>query len=178
MFVKIFDNYHAGVSLLPKEEQDAFYGAVMRYAFEGEEPEFEGIASAVWMTIRDFIDKSIQGQGNGSKGGNGRGNKNPDKDPDETHSEKGSIKGGCKTPSENQKNRRERNGIENLEGFYSNSNDASEGAEAAKAAPPSAPSCPKCGSGTIGTNSTKQRGDGSKRRLFICPDCAEEVWEP
>ena len=178
MFVKIFDNYHAGVSMMTEAEQDAFYGAVMRYAFEGTEPDFEGIAAAVWMTIRDFIDKSIQGQGNGSKGGNGRGNRNPSKDPRETQPEKESAKGGYKTPSENQKNRRERNGKENPKGFFSNSAAAPGGAEAARAAPPSAPACPNCGSGTIGTNSSRPRADGTRRRMFVCPDCNEEVWEP
>lgn len=161
MFVKIFDNYHAGVSLLPEPEQDAFYGAVMRYAFEGKEPEFEGIAAAVWATIKDFIDKSMKGQDNGSKGGNGRGNKNPGKDgcetPPGTDSEKGSGKGGSKTPSENQRNRRERNGKENPEGFFSNS------------APPS--ECPNCG--VLLERTPAHRGG---KLLYRCPMCAEEVW--
>lgn len=49
--------------------------------------------------------------------------------------------------------------------------EASDDAAAGKPAPPSALQCPKCGSGMIGTGS--HRG-GS--RLFLCPDCAEEVW--
>jgi len=174
MFVKIFDNYHAGVSMLPEPEQDAFYGAVIRYAFEGREPEFEGISAAIWMTIKDFIDKSIQGQGNGSKGGNGRGNKNPDKDDTETRSEtqskKGSGKRGCKTPSENQKKRIERNGKENPEGFFSNSADASDGAALADATPPAALECPTCAVPMERTNS--HRGDSY---YYRCPMCAEEV---
>lgn len=50
-----------------------------------------------------------------------------------------------------------------------------DGAGADKAAP-SAPECPKCGSGLIATNSSKPTADGGKRRLFLCPDCYEEVW--
>ncbi len=177
MFVKIFDNYHAGASLLSESEQDAFYGAVMRYAFEGKEPDFDGISAAVWATIKDFIDKSIQGQGNGSKGGNGRGNKNPEKDTAKTESEtgheKGSVKGGSKTPSENQKKRIERNGKENLEGFFSNSS-ASDGAAVADATPPSAMECPTCG---VPMERTNARVSGTDRHYWRCPLCATEVAE-
>lgn len=142
MFVKIFDNYHAGVSLMSEAEQDAFYGAVMRYAFEGREPEFDGIAAAVWATIKDFIDKSLQGQSDGSKGGNGRGNRNPEKPQRKTDTENPPEKGGCKTPPENQKKRIEGIGKEKLEVFFSNSSGC--GADAGEPAPQ--PLCPMCSS--------------------------------
>ena len=170
MFVKIFDNYHAGISQLPASEQDAFYGAVMRYAFDGEEPEFDGIKSAVWATIKPFIDKSTKGQENGSKGGNGRGNANTGKTDSETHSEKGGGKGGSKTHSENHRNRKEGNGKGNPEGSFSNSEDAPCGADAAGAAPPAA--CPDCGGALRRTASHKPNGSV----LYLCDSCNGEVW--
>ena len=174
MFVKIFDNYHAGVACLPKEEQDAFYGAIIRYAFEGEEPMLCGSPLCVWLTIKDFIDKSIEGQENGLKGGDGRGNKKGSekdvKPPSKTPSENPPGKPPAKRGAENQKNRKEGKGKENPEGFFSTS-PASDGAEADKSAPPSAFRCPVCDAPMERTNSHK--GDSF---MFRCRLCGEEAW--
>lgn len=151
MKVTIFDNYHAGVSLLSEPEQDAFYGAVMRYAFEGEEPDFDGIAEAVWATIKPLIDKSLKGQQDGAKGGNGRGNKNPPENPSETppktHLENPPGKPSGKRGSENQrKEKNEGKGKENPEGFFTlpaPSVDAAA-AKAASTDDTKVPCCPLC----------------------------------
>ena len=175
MFVKIFDNYHAGVACLTREEQDAFYGSVMRYAFEGEEPQLSGGAMCVWLTIKDFIDTSLKGQENGAKGGDGRGNKKRSddsaKDPSKTQSENPSGKPPAKRPPENQKNRKERNSRENLKGFSTNS-DAS--GDAGAGAPPAAIQCPTCDAPMERTNLRKA---GTDRHIWRCPLCHEEVSE-
>lgn len=149
MKLTIFDNYHAGVSMMPEEEQDAFYGAVVRYAFGGPEPEFEGMAAAIWATIKPLVDKSLAGQENGAKGGNGRGNTkkvNPPAEDTGTKAENPTGKPTAKRVSENQKKRKEGNGKEKPEVFLSNSHADSVGSAAAGAAPPSSsvPICPTC----------------------------------
>lgn len=158
MFVRIFDNYHAGISMLPEEEQDAFYGAVMRYVFEGREPEFDGVQAIIWATIGPLIDKSIAGQENGAKGGDGRGNRRTAKPKPETQSEKAPAKPRAKTkgenpsekppektPSENQIKRNKGNGNKNPEGFITNSPAAGAGADAGEPAPrTSGWVCPRC----------------------------------
>lgn len=153
MKVTIFDNYHAGAALMSEAEQDAFYGAIMRYAFEGREPEFDGIAAALWATIKPLVDKSLKGQSDGAKGGDGRGNKR-DKTPPENPPAKPSAKTRAENPSgkplqkrgsENQrKEKKERNGKENSESFFSIPSD-SVGADAQGAPPESKrPVCPLC----------------------------------
>lgn len=187
MKLTLFDNYHAGVSQLPQEEQDAFYGAIARYVFEGVEPELEGVAAAIWATIRVLVDKSIEGQMNGAKGGNGRGNKSvektekptaktpsenpPVKPSGKTPQENPSKKPPAKTPSENQKKRKEKKGSEreNPEGFSFTSYDSEDTATANAVSSP--PNCPNCGSGMISTNSHK-----NGKSLFLCPECFEEVY--
>lgn len=156
----IYDNYHAGISMLPEEEQDAFYGAVMRYVFEGREPEFDGVQAIIWATIGPLIDKSTTGQKNGAKGGDGRGNRRVQKPKDETQSEKTSdkpktktkqqnppAKPTCKTPSENQIKRNKGNEKDIPKEYLFNSPTAGAGADAGEPAPrTSGWVCPRCGS--------------------------------
>ena len=183
MKLTIFENFHAGVSMLEEADQDRFYGSLARYAFEGAEPDLDGIAAAVWATIKPLVDKSLEGQANGAKGGNGRGNKggktqseNPTAKPKrkptgKTQSENPSEKPPGKTGTENQKNRKEGNGKENLEDFFSNS-DAPDDAAAARAAPPDAIDCPIC---DVPMERTNQRKPGTDQHIWRCPLCAEET---
>lgn len=188
MFLKLFDNYHAGISLLPEEEQDAFYGALARYAFEGIEPKLEGMALAVWMTIRTLIDDSLRGQENGAKGGNGRGNRSPRKtesentsteDPSKSGAEKGGIKPPSKTKRKEEKGI-ERKGKKNQKDFLTLPSDASDGAEA-QGAPPDTPEkeqerepaacpvCPMCESPVV---------YDLRAQKWRCTTCRDEWDEP
>lgn len=113
MKVTVHDNWHEGVKSLPVEEQGRFYVGVMRYAFEGVEPEFEGILKAVWGVVRPFVDKSLKAQEYGAMGGDGRGNKKGSKTTSKTH-----LENPSENPTENQK---EEKGIEG------NGNETSKG---------------------------------------------------
>ena len=191
MKITIYDNYHAGISMLPTDEQDAFYGAIARYAFEGVEPELEGVAAAIWATIKTLVDKSLEGQANGAKGGNGRGNK-ADKNPTakpivETQTENPTVKPSNKTPQENpttvhdqntrQKNqikRKEGNGRENSENFSSIPpvyRDATAAGAASRTQEPSTrPVCPLC------SRPVTYSPLNGKWKCQICGDIKEAVY--
>lgn len=164
----MFDNWGEIFEELTDEDAVQLFRAMYRYAFYNVEPEFpKGSAlSLTWKAIKPNIDSSGKAAKNGSA-------KTPKKTPSETPTEQKK-----RIEEEKKGNRKEKKAEENSLGKNSLSASESGGAAADKSAPPSSPICPKCGSGTIGTNSTKQRGDGTKRRLYVCPDCAEEVWEP
>lgn len=173
MKLTIHDNWHDGVRALPREAQDAFYGALARYAFDGEEPGFQGIEAAVWAVVRPFIDKSAKAQESGAKGGNGRGNKTLPDTPNDTLPdtlenpladtlEKGSEKGfskPLKTPPTKliEKNIKEGKGRESLKDSL----------------PLPTHDCEKCGEPMRKVG----RVPGSKKDIWKCQSCLHEVIE-
>ncbi len=68
-----------------------FYEALMAYAFDGAEPDFDGdmALTVAWKLAKPNVESSIRGQVNGAKGGRGK----KGQAPSETHGE---------TPSETQ----------------------------------------------------------------------------
>ena len=101
MQVTIFDSYYEAVKLMPEEERGEFALALMGYAFDGVEPEFDGTASQLaWTLIKPTLDASLKGQRDGRKGGRPRGKKNEETDT-ENPSENPCQKPLSETPTEN-----------------------------------------------------------------------------
>ena len=91
MKISIFESYMDAAELLETDgERLAFYDAIFRYAFRGENPTLETKTLQIaWTIIKPFLDSSISGAKNGEKGG--RPSKNE------------GLKGGVKTHSKTHK---------------------------------------------------------------------------
>jgi len=180
----VFDNWGEIFDELDDQTAIELFRGMYRYAFYNEEPEFPkgSVLSLTWKAIKPNIDSS----GKAAKNGSAKTPRNTSRETAKETPEKTPSETPEKTPLEQKKRKEEeekgkgmeKKGKENSLEKNSLPRNESGSAAAGGPAPPSSPACPKCGSRAIGTNSTKLRGDGSKRRLFVCPDCAEEVWEP
>ena len=67
-----FESFYEAAKGLADEDRLAFFDAVCAYAFDGEEPGFEGLMSVVWALAKPNIDSSVKGQRSGSEGGRGK----------------------------------------------------------------------------------------------------------
>ena len=64
-----FGNYFEYAETLPTEQRLAFYDAVMRYTFRGEEPPSDSPAYGAFMLVKSGIDKSVSMSERGRAGG-------------------------------------------------------------------------------------------------------------
>lgn len=69
MHVTFFESYHEAAMMMADEDRLAFYDAVMAYAFEGVEPELDGMVKMAWLLVRPTIDANLSKQSAGSAGG-------------------------------------------------------------------------------------------------------------
>ena len=116
--------------------------------------------------IASFHARSETARQNGKKGGRPKGSKTKAK---AKKTKSVNLANQEQTESKPYKKQKEK---EYLVGTTNQPNIQRGGVAAtAGAATPSAPICPNCGSGTIGTNSSR-----CGKRLYVCPDCFEEVY--
>lgn len=64
-----YRSYYDAVKILPKKEQVAVLLAVCGYALDGEEPQLQGTASAIFSLIRPTLDSSRRKAESGKQGG-------------------------------------------------------------------------------------------------------------
>ena len=69
MHVTFFESYHEAAMMMADGDRLAFYDAVMAYAFEGVEPELDGMVKMAWLLVRPTIDANLSKQVAGSAGG-------------------------------------------------------------------------------------------------------------
>lgn len=66
--------YDASLDLESEDEQDRFYGSIVRYAFTGIEPDFDlPQLRMAWKLVKPNVDKSIMNALNGASGGKQKG---------------------------------------------------------------------------------------------------------
>lgn len=64
-----YRSYYEAAKMLPEEEQGAFLMAVAEYAFDGVEPDFDGMEAMAFILIKPNIDASVKATENGKGGG-------------------------------------------------------------------------------------------------------------
>lgn len=153
--VSFFASFYEAASDLGDADRLAFYDACFGYAFDGEEPGFEGVMGTIWKLVRPNIDSSIKGQRTGGKGGRPKSAKPPVSESGNPPFRKG------ETPAETNMDMdmdrdmdREEEEFVPLERTNSSSRGGAAPPAAAEAAPPPrdgpdgsrAPHCPLCGS--------------------------------
>lgn len=72
-----FESFWEAAQDLSDKDRLAFYDAVTKYAFTGEEPSFKGLMSTIWKLVKPNLDSSIKGQQTGRSGGRGNTAKPP-----------------------------------------------------------------------------------------------------
>ena len=171
----MFDNWGAMFDEMDDESAIKLFRAMYRYAFEGEEPEFDkgSTLSLVWQSVRPNIDAS----GKAAKGGLSNRSKTTSETPSVTPSEtpsrtpskgvsgtKGKGKGIGKEVGKEKKGK----GI-SPEG---KSLSQSETCAADAKAPHVSVACPTC---NIEMKPTSSFTAGKRRRIYRCPLCGDTV---
>lgn len=67
--IKFYRSYYDVANELPKKHQGEFVLAILRYQFEGIEPNFKGVLKLAWISQKHSLDKQLEGFKHGSKGG-------------------------------------------------------------------------------------------------------------
>lgn len=76
-----YASYYDGISELTEEEQGRLYTALMRYVFEGIEPELSGGPGMAFKFMKPTIDANIQRRINGRLGGRPKAEEKPNQKP-------------------------------------------------------------------------------------------------
>ena len=71
-----YKNYYELVKYLPDNERLKLLDAILKYMFDGEEPDFEGLIKGIWVNLKMPLDNSKINIENGKKGGAPKGNTN------------------------------------------------------------------------------------------------------
>jgi len=66
---KFYRSYYEVAKELPDKYQGVFVMAILKYQFEGLEPEFKGMLKLAWISQKHSLDKQIEGFKHGDKGG-------------------------------------------------------------------------------------------------------------
>lgn len=85
-----FRSYWEAARMLPDDERGRFLEGILAYAFDGEEPDFEGVLAMAWVLVKPNLDSSARQSEAGRRGGA----KQADED-----SNKGACKGASKGAS-------------------------------------------------------------------------------
>ena len=83
---RFYDNYYLLLTLLSQHDREIMADSILRYMFEGIEPNFEVSSNcyAVWTNMKIALDKQQTNSINGQKGGAPEGNKNAKKTSENT----------------------------------------------------------------------------------------------
>ena len=111
-----YASYYDGICELSEEEQGRLYIAIMKYVFEGIDPDLTGGPMMAFKFMKPTIDANIKRRINGKKGaeygklgGRPKGNKTPKETPSKTP-----IETPTQTPSKTPKDNKKENIKENI----------------------------------------------------------------
>lgn len=187
-----FRSYWEAARMLPDDERGRFLEGILAYAFDGDEPDFEGVLAMAWVLVKPNLDSSARQSEAGRRGGAKQADDDSPKGACKgasaerpkgackgasANESKGASKGACKGASEKNPSDkdREKDMEKDMEGEVHEPLEVHEpspcgaGGEpwgALPAPPRAAPSCPVC--------------DGAmrfdvERRVMVCGLCGTEL---